>query len=167
SDTVGLEVEPEKLFLDIASKQNEINRVIKEAINSLRKEKSVALFSSNKVKETQKIGARHGYSPVEISNYISMTLGEIAVHLINYCDINNLFLTGGDTAQQVLSQLGVSKFYLLDEVESGIPLGKLEHTREIFAVTKAGSFGTNLAMIKSKCKLQGREYKEQPVSLVK
>ncbi|MHA7098366.1 four-carbon acid sugar kinase family protein [Priestia aryabhattai] len=171
SDTVGLEVEPVKLLLDSTSKQNEINRVIKEAIKSLRKEKSIALFSSNKVKETQKIGARQGYSPVEISNYISMTLGEIAVHLINYCNINNLFLTGGDTAQQVLGQLGVSGFHLLDEVESGIPLGKLEYTREIFAVTKAGSFGTNLAMIKSKCKLQGREYKEdgweQPVSLIK
>ncbi|MFJ5670910.1 four-carbon acid sugar kinase family protein [Bacillus safensis] len=171
SDTVGLEVDPEKLLLGSISKQNEANRVIKEAIKSLRKEKSIALFSSNKVKETQKVGARQGYSPVEISNYISMTLGEIAVHLINYYDINNLFLTGGDTAQQVLGQLGVSEFHLLDEVESGIPLGKLEHTREIFAVTKAGSFGTNLAMIKSKCRLQGRKYKEdcseQPVSLIK
>ena len=160
SNTVGLEIEPAKILLDSASKQKEINRIIKEAQKALNNGKSVALFSSKEVKKTQEIGREKGYNAIEISNYISKMLGELAVYLINSEDIGNLFLTGGDTAQQVLEQLQVNKVQLIDEVESGIPLVKLEHNREIFAVTKAGSFGTDLVMLKAKCKLQGKEYKK-------
>ncbi|MFP7737359.1 four-carbon acid sugar kinase family protein [Priestia aryabhattai] len=157
SDTIGLEINPSKIILDSASKQKELSRVTDKALKSLETGKSIALFSSGEVKKTHEIGKKQGFSAIEMSDYISMTMGEVAVALINQCNITNLFLTGGDTAQQVLSQLQVHKFHLLDEVEPGIPLGKLDYKGEIFAVTKAGSFGTDLAMLKAKSKLQGKK----------
>jgi uncharacterized protein YgbK (DUF1537 family) len=83
-------------------------------------------------------------------------LGDVSRKLIEVYDLKNLFLTGGDTAQQVLERLNANSFQLIDEVEAGIPLGKLDN-QEIFAVTKAGSFGTELAMVKSLYKLQGEK----------
>ncbi|WP_394548646.1 four-carbon acid sugar kinase family protein [Priestia aryabhattai] len=157
SDTISVEMNPSKIILDGGSRQKEIDQVIKRALTFLKTGKSIALFSSEEVKETQEIGKKQGYSAIEISDYISMAMGEVAVDLINQCNITNLFLTGGDTAQQVLSQLQVHRLHLIDEVEPGIPLGKLDYKREIFAVTKAGSFGTDVAMLKAKSKLQGKK----------
>ncbi|MDI5788823.1 nucleotide-binding domain containing protein [Bacillus licheniformis] len=56
--------------------------------------------------------------------------------------MKRLFLTGGDTAYQVLHQLRIHEIRLLDEVEPGIPLGAAGE--ELYIVTKAG----NLARVR-------------------
>jgi len=160
SNVVGLEMQSTKVILDSVSKESEFKRLIQDAITAFQAGKSIALFSSQKVKETQKVGREQGYNAIEISNLVSKALGELAIELINQFDIRRLFLTGGDTAQQVFAQLKINEFHLLDEVEPGIPLGKLDNNREILAVTKAGNFGTELAMMKAIHKLQGRSYEE-------
>jgi uncharacterized protein YgbK (DUF1537 family) len=155
SDVTGIEVEATKVILDGPTKQQEVNRVIQESGIALQKGSHVALFSSNEVERTQQFGREHGYSAVQISNLISQVMGEIAVSLIDRFDLRHLFLTGGDTAHQVFHQMQVNEFHLIDEVEPGIPLGKIVKDKEIFVVTKAGNFGTDLAMVKAIPKLQG------------
>lgn len=110
--------------------------------------------------ETRKIGEQLGYDAVKISNIISMVLGEFAAEMIRVHDLKYLFLTGGDTAQQVFLQLNANEFILLDEVESGIPLGRVSTDKELFIVTKAGNFGSKEVMLKAVYKLHGREYDE-------
>jgi uncharacterized protein YgbK (DUF1537 family) len=64
-------------------------------------------------------------------------------------------LTGGDTAAAALHALETTGFAVLDEVEPGIPLGLLRGGHAIPAVTKAGGFGSDDALIASVAALLG------------
>ncbi|MBD1379902.1 four-carbon acid sugar kinase family protein [Metabacillus arenae] len=160
SNVVGIEMPSTKVMLDNVSKESELKRLLQEARIAFQKGKNVALYSSKTVKQTQKLGKKQGLNAIQISNRISKVLGEIANQLIHQFDIRGLFLTGGDTAQQVFHQLHVDEFQLIGEVESGIPIGWLNKDRNILVVTKAGSFGSKEAMVKAVFKLQGKEYNE-------
>lgn len=152
---VGLEMKSTEVILDNEGRTQELNRLKKEAVEAFSQKKNIALFSSNEVIEAQKIGQENGYNTIQVSNIIAKLLGELSLELINYLDIQYLFLTGGDTAYQVLEQLQTNEFHLFDEVEPGIPVGIINSRKEIYAVTKAGNFGTKLAMINALRKLQG------------
>ena len=154
-DVIGLEMNSSEVLIDNEVKEKEINRLKEEAKKAFSENKNIALFSSNNVKEIQAIGAKIGKTPIELSNIIADTLGELAVELINSLDINHLFLTGGDTAYQVLDKLDVKELRLIDEVESGIPIGYTKTNKEIYAITKAGNFGSKLAMVNALNKLKG------------
>jgi uncharacterized protein YgbK (DUF1537 family) len=153
-DVIGIEMNAIKI-LDEATKDSEWQRVRREAGSAIESGSHVALFSSGEVEKTQRWGQEHGYSAVQCSNLISQRLGEAAASIIESFDLRHLFVTGGDTAQQVFQQLKVSEFQLLDEVEPGIPLGKVDIGHELFTVTKAGNFGTEFIMVKAMLKLQG------------
>jgi D-threonate/D-erythronate kinase len=159
SDTVGLEMDSAKVLQD-EDKEMELMRILSGAKESILQGKNVVLYSSNNVIETRKIGEQLGYDAVKISNIISMVLGELAAKMITVHDLKYLFLTGGDTAQQVFLQLNANEFILLDEVESGIPLGRVSTDKELLIVTKAGNFGSKEVMLKAVYKLHGREYDE-------
>ncbi|MCM8711693.1 four-carbon acid sugar kinase family protein [Clostridium sp. SYSU_GA19001] len=154
-NVAGLEMKSTEIIVNNKAKEQEIKRLKQEAILAFKQKKNIALFSSWEVAETQKIGRDNGYNAVEVSNMISNTLGELAVELIQELDLRRLFLTGGDTAFQVFAQLHMTEFHLIDEVESGIPIGKLQSDKEIYAVTKAGNFGTSFAMVNALNILQG------------
>jgi uncharacterized protein YgbK (DUF1537 family) len=154
-EVVGLEMKSSKVLIDNEVKEKEIYRLRQEAIKAFNEKKNIALFSSNNVKEIQRIGRESGYSAVELSNIIANTLGELAVDLIHHLDISRLFLTGGDTAYQVLNKLNINEFHLIDEVEPGVPIGIIKNKKEIYSVTKAGSFGSELAMVNALNKLKG------------
>ncbi|WP_066050854.1 four-carbon acid sugar kinase family protein [Robertmurraya korlensis] len=160
SDTVGLEMDSAKVLQDEDVKAMELTRILSGAKEAFLQGKNVVLYSSNNVIETRKMGEQLGYDSVKISNIISMVLGEFASELIRVHDLKYLFLTGGDTAQQVFLKLHVNEFILLDEVESGIPLGRVFTDKELFIVTKAGNFGSKEVMLKAVYKLHGREYDE-------
>ncbi|MFC4324302.1 four-carbon acid sugar kinase family protein [Litchfieldia salsa] len=160
SDTVGLEMNSAKILQGEDLKGMELLRLLSEAKEAFLQGKNVVLYSSNNMNETREIGDQLGYDAVKISNIISMVLGEIAAKMSRVHDLHYLFLTGGDTAQQVFLQLNANEFILLDEVESGIPLGRVSTDKELFIVTKAGNFGSKEVMLKAVYKLQGREYDE-------
>ncbi|MCC2687174.1 MAG: type effector Hrp-dependent outer protein [Paenibacillaceae bacterium] len=70
------------------------------------------------------------------------------------CGIERIVLTGGDTAKQVGSRLGATFSRLLGEVETGVPISRLGETN-IFAVTKAGGFGSDDILVKACRYLEG------------
>ncbi|WP_028551512.1 four-carbon acid sugar kinase family protein [Paenibacillus sp. UNC451MF] len=157
-DMAGIEIRSQEIIQKGAPKQMEWSRVLLEAKSAVKAGRHIVLYSSNEVSQTQQLGQELGFSLVEISNRISQVLGEWAVMLTEQFDLRNLFLTGGDTARQVFQQLKVDEFHLLDEVEPGIPLGIVRKPgKDIYAVTKAGNFGSPSAMIKAARKLQGGE----------
>lgn len=143
---VGVEMNSARVIEGTESKKEEI-RDLKNTIETLiSNNKSVALFSSSDLDTTQRFGKDHGMGAVEVSNIISTALGDITIQLVDDLKIQNLFLTGGDTAQQVLSRLSVSDYELMGELELGVPIGKVDKQDEIFVITKAGSFGTDSVM---------------------
>jgi uncharacterized protein YgbK (DUF1537 family) len=64
--------------------------------------------------------------------------------------VGGLILTGGDTARAVCRQLGARGLELLAEVEPGVPLGRLVGRTRLLAVTKAGAFGSEQALVRAR-----------------
>ena len=148
-----VEMRSERMLFGEGEKRNEFERLKKRAADVRRRSKHIVLCTSDNAAETQKIGESRGLTPVQTSNAVSGALGEVAGELIQAFHMNRLFLTGSDTAYQVLRQLGVHEIRLLDEVEPGIPLGSAGE--DLYIVTKAGNFGSRSVMASAAIKLQG------------
>lgn len=86
---------------------------------------------------------------VERSNSIADAIGEIVSYLLHTGHWAGVVMAGGDTATQICLQLGTERFEIMDEVESGVPSGLLCGGLELYAVTKAGNFGTNAVLLNS------------------
>lgn len=71
-----------------------------------------------------------------------------------------MILTGGDTAKGVCKQLSVSGIQLIQEVEPGIPLGRLIGANPLLVVTKAGAFGNENSLLHAKHALKGEPTNE-------
>jgi uncharacterized protein YgbK (DUF1537 family) len=56
--------------------------------------------------------------------------------------VGGLVLTGGDTAVSVARRLGATGLRVDDELEPGVPVGRLLGPRPYRVVTKAGGFGS-------------------------
>ncbi|AAU25150.1 four-carbon acid sugar kinase family protein [Bacillus sp. FSL W8-0445] len=148
-----IEMRSERVLCGGAEKRNEFERLKERAADVQRRSKHIVLCTSDNAAETQKIGESRGLTPVQTSNAVSGALGEFAGELIQAFHVKRLFLTGGDTAYQVLHQLRIHEIRLLDEVEPGIPLGAAGE--ELYIVTKAGNFGSRSVMASAAIKLQG------------
>ncbi|MDF2964407.1 MAG: Hrp-dependent type effector protein, partial [Paenibacillus sp.] len=141
---------------------SELSRIIKEAEQDLLKGLDVVLFSSGDkadIDKANEVGRQSGLTdPTAVSQRIAETLGEAAAYLMNRCPLQGVVLTGGDTAKQVCLHWGASRFELMDEVESGIPRGRLIGGKPgIFAVTKAGGFGSEQVLIRAIGRLRKEE----------
>jgi uncharacterized protein YgbK (DUF1537 family) len=67
-----------------------------------------------------------------------------------------LVLSGGDTAVGVARALGAEGLLVEDELEPGVPLGRLIGPRPLPVVTKAGGFGSPDALVRA-CRALGGE----------
>lgn len=158
-DVEGIELNSTLLVKGEAQRREVLDSLYKEASFHIANEKHVALYTSQNAQESQAAGQLSGYSPIQVSDIISASIGELAARVIQETQVDRLFLTGGDTANRVFQNLKVKAFRLLEEVEPGLPLGKLFDGKELYIVTKAGSFGNELAMVNSVLKLQGGDQK--------
>ena len=60
--------------------------------------------------------------------------------------LSGLIITGGATALAITKKLGVGSIEILDEVQPGVPVLRLD---QIKAVTKAGGFGQTDILIQA------------------
>jgi len=158
SDVVGLELDSVAVVTDAETRQREIERVVEKATAVLENKQDIALYSSGSredIIEAQEAGNAYGLDDRQVSNAISEALGQVATFLVESFTFNGLVLTGGDTAKQICNQLNVVGFHLIDEVETGIPLGLAIGEKQFFAITKAGAFGTDYSLLNSIKKFQG------------
>ncbi|RKL68103.1 hypothetical protein CR203_06300 [Salipaludibacillus neizhouensis] len=124
---------------------SETQRVISEITTAFENKKNVALFSSGSKAEIEQSitnGKKYKMDAVQVSDRISKVLGEITNKVFKETEINKLFLTGGDTAKKVCTCLDITEFILLNEVETGVPIGVLRGEGPILTITKAGGFGS-------------------------
>lgn len=151
----GLELNSALIVQENEQRKAELERVYQEAHKHLSNGIHVALYTSRNPQATQEAGERFGYSAIQVSNTISIAIGELAASIVDDNEVNRLFLTGGDTANQVFRNLKVEEFRLIEEIEPGLPLGKCLDKKNFYIVTKAGSFGNDDTMVNSIRKLQG------------
>lgn len=151
-DVEGIELRAEQAVSDSEARAIEKRRVIAEIDDIVARGKHIVLYSSGEPEDIRKAveaGMRRGLSRKQVSNEISVVLGEIAVEILNRFDIRKVVLTGGDTAKQVCTRIGAERLELVGEVETGVPIGRLTGAKELYAVTKAGSFGTEKVLLHS------------------
>ncbi|OWV74492.1 hypothetical protein ATY76_28360 [Rhizobium sp. R339] len=86
---------------------------------------------------------------------IATALGQAVRAVMGSHPVTGLFLTGGDTAESVLSELEISSLELLGEVEPGIPVGRTTGPHPVHIITKAGGFGSPRILLKSAELLRG------------
>ncbi|WP_064684959.1 four-carbon acid sugar kinase family protein [Rhizobium bangladeshense] len=86
---------------------------------------------------------------------IAIALGRVVRAVMGSHPVTGLFLTGGDTAESVLSELEIGSLELLSEVEPGIPVGRTTGPDPIHIITKAGGFGSPNILLKSAELLRG------------
>jgi 4-hydroxythreonine-4-phosphate dehydrogenase len=78
----------------------------------------------------------------DLPRRIAEALAEVTVRLAEDGLVGGLVLTGGDTAVGVARALGATGLRVDDELEPGVPIGRLLGPRAYRVVTKAGGFGS-------------------------
>jgi D-threonate/D-erythronate kinase len=78
----------------------------------------------------------------DLPRRIAAELGDVAARLADAGHVTALVLTGGDTALAVARALGATGLRVDDELEPGVPMGRLLGPRPYRVVTKAGGFGS-------------------------
>lgn len=150
SDVRGIQLEAYRLLTGHPEREQELAYALEKAELTLQANLHPVLYSSGDreaIRLAQDTGARIGMIAQEVSSEISRALGEAASRLLERVEIGGIIMTGGDTARQVCSSLQASEFRLIGEVESGVPIGLLAMDIMLPAVTKAGGFGSDQALI--------------------
>jgi len=109
-----------------------------------------------RVERAAQRGAARGLSRSQMAAGIADVLGRLGAAAAQRQPLAGLVLTGGDTARAVCRHLGVSGLDLVADVEPGVPLGRLiGPTMAPLAVTKAGAFGSDQALVRARDQLKG------------
>ena len=112
---------------------------------------ALTLTSSRlEIAETKAAAADLGMTPDRVAALLVCTLGRLTAGVATAgTRLEGLVLTGGDTAKTIVSNLGAEAIEILDQVEPGIPLGRMTGRHEMLVVTKAGGFGSENSLAKS------------------
>jgi uncharacterized protein YgbK (DUF1537 family) len=115
-------------------------KTVQRARDILGRRKDVILTSAPTqavVKETLEEAKRLDITPQGLELRITDSLAEVTAQLLHY-PLSGVVITGGATALAITEKLEIKNIEILDEVQPGVPVLRLDH---IPAVTKAGGFG--------------------------
>lgn len=135
-------------------------QVVKKSIDSLNDALDLVIYlpSNEKVRdEVIQKGAEKGLNENQISSIISEKVSSIAYQIVKESqNVNGLFLTGGDTAENFAVKLGGVGIQLIKQIETGIPLGTLiGPSNKYLVITKAGAFGHTESIYNGIIELKG------------
>lgn len=97
------------------------------------------------IEKTRQEAERLNMPPDELEIRITTALADTAETLLDYT-LSGIIITGGATALAITERLGIKNIQILDEVQPGVPVLKLDR---LTAVTKAGGFGQADALIQA------------------
>lgn len=135
--------------------EGEIDRCHQTLAGALSEGKDAVLCVAGSAAVVATDTGRTGVAPGEVAARIAAGLAEVAARGLPGSAVRGLVLTGGETARAVCSRLGLNQIELLGEVEPGVPLGRFTTRPSLFAVTKAGSFGSDETLLRSLRALKG------------
>ncbi len=95
--------------------------------------------------QIERLCAETGLSRQQLGERLSQRLGAITLRILGQARIGGLFLTGGDIATAVASELGAEGYRIQSEVAPCIPCGTFINSEidDLPVITKAGGFGTD------------------------
>jgi uncharacterized protein YgbK (DUF1537 family) len=103
----------------------------------------VALKSGEEMRaKTTEYAKNHGITGSDVSNRLVESLSLVAKVLIHELEPECLFLSGGDTARAVSSQMNYKGIEIKSDIDSGIPIGTVVGSSQ-YLITKAGAFGNS------------------------
>lgn len=154
----AVELDPVKFLSDEAEEYKTLT--VQRCLDGFAEGNDAVLYvpSNTELREqVQRVGNDLNLTSYEIGAVISKAIGEIVKATAEgNPDLNGFVLTGGDTAKDTSFHLGGIGFELVEELETGIPMGRLIGTeREYMVVTKAGAFGREDSIYQSMMALKG------------
>jgi uncharacterized protein YgbK (DUF1537 family) len=131
-----------RIPLDVIRALNRTPQVemMRTARNALNEGRDVILTSAptrETIGETRAEAERLDITPRELENRITGALAESTRRLLTQ-GLSGIIVTGGATVLAVTERLGTRNIEILDEVQPGVPVLRLDN---VPAVTKAGGFG--------------------------
>jgi uncharacterized protein YgbK (DUF1537 family) len=147
SQIVALKIDPVKLA-DSKLQKSTIKEVIEKGIRQLQNKEHFFITIDKSAKSRSDIDEfkrTYNLSSYDVGEQIAYSLGEMVAGLVSKTLISGLVLTGGDIAAAVCKSLGSAAIQVLEEVETGIPIGKIigGHGDGFYVITKAGAFGSD------------------------
>jgi len=125
--------------------QDEALRRAKDALDLGQDVILTSTPSTETVEKTKQEAKRQNILPEELEIKITSALAETTETLLGYT-LSGIIITGGATALAVTKKLGIKNIQILDEVQPGVPVLKLDN---LTAVTKAGGFGQSDTLIQA------------------
>lgn len=130
----------------ILNPQEEKDRLVLNIVQNFDNGFDVVLASaidSQQIITASSLGKTLNMSLDKISSKISNLIGDIVFEIVGTKKISGMFLTGGDTAINVIKKLCTNGAIIIEEIEPGIPLIELLDGpyKGFKIVTKAGAFG--------------------------
>jgi uncharacterized protein YgbK (DUF1537 family) len=130
---------------------NLIKRIIDEVNCYITKGNKLIILKTSKDDEIEfEESLKQDSNEVMKSQKIVKTLGAIVKQLYKLVNLKYIVSTGGDTSMQICKSLNAQGIELIDEIEPGIPIGKIVggDADGTLIVTKSGGFGTDNVFIK-------------------
>lgn len=133
-DSMYKEIEDQVIF----AVNNRKNIVI--SLSSSEKDRADSLFYAEK----------NNVSKSNTARYIAENTSKIIKSVLSYTNIKALFISGGDTAINIIDALECNEVSLLGEIEKGVPYGILKDGLYpcLPISTKAGGFGNEDTLLK-------------------
>ncbi len=150
-DRFAREVENLSILLDIARMKTDPAGEIERIKAKITENSNLLPVVIRTTASSDKTPIKKNLPQPEDGKVVSGFLGKLIRDLIAEYGIDMLFITGGDTAYEVVSFLETECVIFDREILPGIPLMKLirkENMGDISIVTKAGGFGEEDAIIK-------------------
>jgi D-threonate/D-erythronate kinase len=132
-------------------KGQDAEAVIEEAVRMLIEGQDTILCSSYTREDYEasiQAGSKLNMTREEISIFTQETLGKIASEILKKTKVAGMFLTGGDTAIEVIRKIEANGTSIIQELAIGMPLMRLQGglLDGLHVVTKAGAFGETNAL---------------------
>ncbi|MFD1862141.1 four-carbon acid sugar kinase family protein [Planococcus chinensis] len=139
-NTLMIEVDP----LDLLEGEAEVFEGVSRKVRTDEFDCAVIYVygSQENRRKTASWAEMNGRTANQIGQAISAGIGKLARQALETTAFDALIMTGGDTAKDICSELGIHDMELRFEVEAGLPLGMVAwNNKEMPAITKAGGFG--------------------------
>ncbi|MFD2117445.1 four-carbon acid sugar kinase family protein [Paenibacillus yanchengensis] len=151
-----------KVVADQHTAQQEIANVYDQVYEQALKGHDIVIYSTGTpadVTLARQVGEQSNLSFTETSNKIVEALGNVGAKLLQTKLFGSFILSGGDTAKQLCKYAQIDGFELIDELESGVPIGRfINSSSQEYVITKSGGFGSNQILVQAIKTLRGERY---------
>ncbi len=136
----------------------ELKRVINETLEAINSSLDIIIttsFDRKQFNDYEELMFKMNITNLDLGNMLSKKFGELISLIIKefgWESFKGMFISGGNTAINIISELGIDSITIKGEIEPGISILKY---KEFTIVTKAGGFGKEDTLIRAIARIKG------------